>query len=561
MNRIKFKSVFFSNFIGFFLLMSLILISVTVYMYNVVISSMRAQIDTINNTTNRNYQAMCEKAFRESEYTMSKLIVNNDTRNFVFGEESLDLFYNLQDNLCAEIQKYKGINTYVNSIYIYSEVNDAICDGYNITETGHFEDSAWLETIQEVSDDNLITLYRKMNNVYPNVISFVKIIKGYQRKGAVVVNIDVDKFAQSFYIDDDNLMKYIVSKDEVILCANDTTLIFDELSEHENVLAPNKNDVYSEIESQYYDWKYVCVTKSDEYRKEIRTAVFRVLLTGLLLLFFAVIFGFVYAKKTTKPIKTIADVLDDVDDSDVDIIHDYEVERIVSNIMKLINKNKNLEIELEKGLEKLNKIHFAALQLQINPHFLYNTLNSIGIKVRKENPQSRIPKMINNLASLMRISLDNKNELITVECECEYTRIYIDLLRQRYGDIIDVNIDYGDTGTYRIIKLILQPIIENAVYHGILKSGRHGLISIMFKKENNNLKITVSDNGVGMTEEEYSRLNESINKSYVLEDKEHLGLKNVNERIKILFGNEYGIEITGAENCGTTVSAIMPVIK
>ena len=206
----------------------------------------------------------------------------------------------------------------------------------------------------------------------------------------------------------------------------------------------------------------------------------------------------------------------------------------------------------------MSEIKYTALQLQINPHFLNNTLNMIGIKARKENADSRIPKMINDLAKLMIISMDNKHELITVRQECEYMNIYADLLKQRYGNIIDLRVQDNGLGEAKVVRLILQPLVENAVFHGILKSGRRGIISITFEKADEDLKITVADNGAGMTTQECEMLNRQAGRHHALEDSKHLGLQNVNERIKIMFGNNYGIRIFSRENDGTSVVVTLP---
>lgn len=414
--RLKLKGIFLKSFIEFFILMCLILIFVVVYLYNSAMSNIRKEIDTINETTNKNFETMCEKSFREIEYIISKLMVDYDVRNFMLGQNSIDLFYNLKDNVCAEIQKYKGINTYINSVYIYSAVNNNVCDGYDIIKTEDFEDIGWLESINNTGKPNSLTiLYRKINNNYPNVITFIKQINNYEGNGAVIINIHTEEFSQSIDASDINQEKYIITNDGLVLYAKDRTLIFLDAEQSGILNTLDKNDVYSEIQSEYYDWKYICITQFDGYRSEMLISINRILIIGGILLALVLIFSIVFAKESSKPVKTIADIFNNIKSADIEKIPEYEVESIALNIMRLFNKNEDLKIEVEKGLKRLNKVQLTALQLQINPHFLYNTLNSISMKARKENLSSRIPKMINNLAALMRMSLENKENLITID--------------------------------------------------------------------------------------------------------------------------------------------------
>lgn len=559
MKRFNFKSIFFKNFTIFFMLMMLVLIFVAAYIYNATMTSIRKEIDAINVSTNQNFETMCEKMFRESEYIASKIAINTNIRNYILEEGSVNLFSNLEDNICSEVQKYKGINTYLHSIYVYSGASDSVCNGNSIIDAETFEEGMWMKDINKSNEKEFLAVYRKVNNKYPNVVSFVKFVNDYEHSGVVVVNIDLGEFAKNFNSSDKNQMKYIIGGDNTVLYANDASLIFEKLDNAQISEALSKDDVYSEIASQYYDWKYICITKADAYKNEIKLSIYGVLSICLAMFIITIIFGTVFARESSKPIKTIAEMFDEIDDSYIDDMSDYEVECIVENIMKLINKNKDLEKELESELKRMSEIKYTALQLQINPHFLNNTLNMIGIKARKENADSKIPKMIHDLAKLMIISMDNRHELITVRQECEYMNIYADLLKQRYGDIIELQIRDNGLGNAKVIRLILQPLVENAVFHGILKSKHRGIISIVFEKMNEDLSITVADNGAGMTAQECERLNRHVSRQHALEDKEHLGLKNVNERIKIMFGNNYGVRIFSQENKGTSIVVTLPL--
>ena len=196
------------------------------------------------------------------------------------------------------------------------------------------------------------------------------------------------------------------------------------------------------------------------------------------------------------------------------------------------------------------------MQAQINPHFLYNTLDSIIWMA--ETQDSNIVPMTEALAKLFRISLNKGNEEILLKKELEHVNNYLIIQSMRYADKFTYDIQTEDhVENCHVIKLIIQPIVENCIYHGIKKKRGSGHISIRAFRQEKNLIIKVSDDGCGMTEEIRSKiLSDEIEPENI--SGSGIGVRNVNERIQLRFGKEYGISYESEEGKGTTVTYVLP---
>lgn len=222
---------------------------------------------------------------------------------------------------------------------------------------------------------------------------------------------------------------------------------------------------------------------------------------------------------------------------------------MMKRIRTLIN-----EVYLSKITQK--EAELKALQAQINPHFLYNTLDSI-IWMAETN-DSNIVAMTEALAKLFRISLNKGNEEISLERELEHVKNYLIIQSMRYADKFTYEIS-AEPGVERCrtIKLILQPIVENCIYHGIKKKRGTGKITIRAYRREQNLIIEVSDDGCGMPEEICRKiLSDEIESENI--SGSGIGVKNVNERIQLRFGKKYGLSYSSEEGIGTTVTYVLP---
>ena len=238
----------------------------------------------------------------------------------------------------------------------------------------------------------------------------------------------------------------------------------------------------------------------------------------------------------------------------------YEVQHLAKAIKSMVNEMNILmkNIMIEQELKRKSELN--ALQAQINPHFLYNTLDSIIWMIENEKYDGSIV-MVTALARFFRISLSKGKNVITVKDELEHARYYLTIQNIRYKNKFTYNIEADeDTLNLTSIKLIVQPLIENAIYHGMEYMSGDGDIVVKSYKKDNDLYIDIIDNGLGMPQEIADKLlTEKVNN--VQKKGSGIGLRNVHERIKLYFGDEYGLEIYSEPDEGTTIRVHMPAIE
>ncbi len=214
-------------------------------------------------------------------------------------------------------------------------------------------------------------------------------------------------------------------------------------------------------------------------------------------------------------------------------------------------------VKLEQQLKR--RAELKALQAQINPHFLYNTLESIRWKAERAGAQD-ISQMTMSLATLFRIGLSRGQEIIAVKQEMEHVQSYLQIQKLRYGDKLNYTVDFEeDIMQLYTVKLILQPLVENAIYHGIKESENDGLISIAGRKKDGILELRVEDNGPGIPASRLEILNKDLQRGLCVSG-DGYGIFNVNERIRLYFGTQYGLTLASKFGEGTVATITLPCI-
>ncbi len=309
----------------------------------------------------------------------------------------------------------------------------------------------------------------------------------------------------------------------------------------------------------YSGWKIVGVSYVDELvtnKKYFNNLILYISLFGIA---FEVLASMFISAKISQPIKRLEKQMNKLEKGDFNISVEEKGEDEVRRLSKAFNmmvaKIKMLMDQIITEQEGKRKSELKALQAQINPHFLYNTLDSI-IWMNENKNYEGVTVMVAALAKLFRISLSRGHEIICIADELEHARSYLTIQKIRYKDKFEYTIDVEPgLQSERTLKLILQPIIENAIYHGISPLNEKGIIKITVISEGDNILFQVSDNGYGIKPEILKELLVQESTSY---HSGGVGLKNVNERIKLFYGEEYGIEIKSEIDVGTTVCIRIP---
>lgn len=242
----------------------------------------------------------------------------------------------------------------------------------------------------------------------------------------------------------------------------------------------------------------------------------------------------------------------------------YEVNHLFMNYNRMIRHLQELFAELERKQQDVRKSEYAALQAQINPHFLYNTLDNITWKIRSGDAADAIDEVM-SLSRFFRLSLSKGAELVSVEDELEHVQLYLKIQKKRYGKRFDYMIESymraADMNRFYVPKLILQPLAENSIYHGFERTLQGGRIEIWADRKDDKIIFEVFDNGSGMEADKLKAINEDLKnpeKIKNLDEKNGYGIFNINARIKIIFGMEYGLEFASEEGKSTVARLTLP---
>ena len=309
-------------------------------------------------------------------------------------------------------------------------------------------------------------------------------------------------------------------------------------------------------------WRVIGVSYLDEVNATRDRTLSSVLLTTLLCCAgVAVLIAVIFSQIITKPVKSLIGAMRGFEEHPENYryspapIHIAELQLISDSfgqmawiVQSLMEKTRN-----EEAL--LRKTELKALQAQINPHFLYNTLDSIQWMCERGKNESAV-RMVGALGKLFRISISRGHELIPIRDELKHVESYLIIQKYRYSDRFEYTFDVDESlGGYLCSKITLQPLVENAIYHGIEPLIDDGEIIISVKPDGDDILMTVSDNGVGMTAEQVEGLLKKERS-----DSSGIGIKNVSDRIKIYFGDNYGVKVESEPDVGTKITVRIPRI-
>ena len=269
------------------------------------------------------------------------------------------------------------------------------------------------------------------------------------------------------------------------------------------------------------------------------------------------------SKSITVPVRELVDVTEKIAEGKLDaranIYSGDEIGRLSNSVNSMAEDIDGMLVRIKEDEHKMRNAEIRLLQEQINPHFLYNALDTIVwlIEVRENE---KAVNMTMSLSQFFRQILSHGREYIKISEEEAHVKSYLEIQQIRYADILDYEINFDrEILDYRLLKLTLQPVVENALYHGIKYKRAKGTIKIGGKLKGDLIYLTVEDDGVGIAPEELENLRENIKKPCKDTDK-GFGLANVNERIRMNFGEQYGMIIESEQGVGTKVSVVVPAI-
>ena len=282
---------------------------------------------------------------------------------------------------------------------------------------------------------------------------------------------------------------------------------------------------------------------------------------------FAVTAAWAISRSVYLPIKRLHDVTTTITKNDLQALvtrdNVDEITELGMSFNIMIGRIRELLDAKVREQEELKKAELRALQAQINPHFLYNTLDTI-IWMAEAQQTAQVVEIVTALSSFFRISLSKGRDWITIGEELERTQSYLTIQRMRYRDILDFRIEADEQVLdYTILKLILQPLVENALYHGIKNRRAGGTIIVRARQRTEGeVLLEVEDNGIGLTPDQLARLQAELNDdSGEMKLDSGFGIGNVNKRIRLYYGRQYGLSLRSEYNTGTCATLVIPARK
>ena len=569
----KFNSIFLRTFLFITALTVIPFIVLSIMFYSNTLKNIREEIALENSYIFDNSVNIIDRTLMEVDTLSSSLASNESTQLYTINNVSTDSF----KTISRLAKTLPIIYRYIDSIYIYSEPTDTVIMDNNSIPLSDLSDTDWISAYHAVTSPKGTIIPRSKNNVYPQLITIIKpIYVADEKKGAIIMNINTQSIYNSMLYQQykDGRLFFLVNADNKIIISSELSY-FNTYPDH---IGPNtltiesnpKNSVYEINDKNYVvlsgdssisDYKYISAYPLELYEHKLSTMKLQII--GILLLLMIIIFilAYVASVRSYSPLNEIISFLDN-SQPPADSIEEEdknELMYIINSIQTHINDKTKMAEILEERMKLLRKSQYDMLQTQINPHFLYNTLETINwMAYNMSNSENPVSKSLINLASFFRNTLTS-GYFVSIENEIKYTKEYVNILALRYGDLFDIEWDIDESIlSYTIIKICLQPIIENAVYHGIKQKNDKGLIKIKGLCDDNNIILIVSDDGIGIEKDALDELNKTLSETSFTNEKSHIGLSNVNQRIKIIFGDSYGIHVESTVGVGTDVYVTIP---
>ena len=515
---------------------------------------------------------------------------SEDIRHFLNQSEEeiqIDDLKILEEKIQRNLKVYTDINSEIFGILIVNNYDKYISNELNKKTRDALTKEIWyMEAINESEKVHFFSkpIGRNLKSYKSysaeDIISISKAIINKDTNkpiGVVMADINLKKFDE---IIKDN---YIGEKGFFYILDNNNNIVYSPVNSiiyriNSNNFDSNKDSFVRSINNEKFKimyttsnltgWKSIGVFSFKDISKDITSMERFTLIIAIATLFLAVFFSLLFTNSIVTPIKELRTLMKGVESGDLDLKfeeHKYSNEfgelghsfnHMVSEIKKLINMVYNEQ-------RSKRKAEIETLQAQIKPHFLYNTLDTISWMAEDYNAKD-IVNLVGALTRVFRIGLNKGREEINLKDEIDHINSYLIIQKYRYEDKLSYEIDFDrEILNSLILKLITQPIVENAIYHGIKEKRGKGKILIKFNRVFDDIVITVEDNGAGILEEKLQNINSMLETSNSFcidsESGSGYGISNVNTRIKLTYGQAYGLKYYSKIGEGTKVEIKLPV--
>ncbi|WHH61123.1 sensor histidine kinase [Petroclostridium sp. X23] len=488
-------------------------------------------------------------------------------------------YYEGQNKISTMLKNIISVQEYIKGIYILSSngnfyTNDWGVDEYEFKKTyqSYFANQT---TAKEHFTGLHEVNYHSLSN--SSVISYIRPIFDINSEkyiGTIIIDINYELLKEIFTIssiqNDEKVLvidrngekilnfPYNISLDNIV---NDNPMLLEVEKTQLNKKVFGKESIIISNTIDYTDWKIIRIVSSDKIYRDTNKLKTIATYISVVFIIISLSASLVLSSTLTKPITELTHKVKLVEKGDltvnVKVKSKDELGQLSNSFNNMVVKLKDLINKLLEEQKKKSDMEFQILQAQINPHFLYNTLDSIKWLAVIQNINN-ISDMATALINLLKYNISRTTPSVTLEEEIESVKNYIKIQKYRYGDIFSVKYNVQEeTLKCTTLRFILQPIVENAIFHGFESVEGNGIIQISTKIRNGNLIIEVTDNGSGIDDDTLKSITEDANFKKKFSG---IGVQNINERIKLYFGKNYGLCFSSELNEGTKVTLTLPVI-
>ena len=555
-----------------FLLTSLIIANYTLYFDYLVKNEVASAINSAQKTK-QNIEIVLKLANDMSVSLSNKSDIQSEVKSSKFSIS----YY--KDHINLMLEQLISVQEYFDGIYVIGD------NGRFFSSNAESDLASVLEKHQLPGDlhENIGTLFPNTSrngyyvmNSNESMISLVSPILHDvtgEFKGVVIIDMNYTYLREAFSAASfENVEKVLIvnQKGDILFSFPYNVYLGEVIEKNSNLLELQAVQINSRIFGKdciivsdtidYSGWKLIRIINTDKITSSVN-------MLGRITIYIFMVFALVslaasllLSVSITKPIVELNKKIKRVEKGDlsaaISINRDDELGELSASFNKMVAQLKNLINEKVEQQKKKSDMEFQVLQAQINPHFLYNTLNSIKWLAVIQNIEN-ISEMTSAVINLLKYNISTKKTLVTLDDEIESIKNYVNIQKYRYGS--NFNIEYyldDKTTDLKILKFILQPLVENSIFHGFKNYKYGGKIKIRSEIIGKLLVIEVQDNGSGIDKWRNESSENDEGKMY-----RGIGLNNVHERIRLYFGSEYGIRVESEENIGTCITLHLPVIE
>lgn len=570
------------------IIISIVLFSTIIYKYfeRFLETGVTKSFKVVNSQITRNLDTFFKNIAKISEMPfydndIQKILVK-DYSKFEYPE-----FEKIQGHYIITDEFFKTIfllNDFIDSVDLYPNNSDVLyTKGFNQTINYEYspKNEQWYKDIINKDGEEIILGLRKNKQVISHqeyIVTVGRSIKTHYKNdilGVFLINIKVDtlkRLYEEVKLSSKSRQLIVDQNNNIVYSNNNYEIgqpINKEISKHFNDKSKyvkmylNEEEVLIVINSsKYTSWKVISIISSKDLYTDIIIIRNLIYIAGVILIILSIIVSLFISKSISKPIKQLRNLMKKFEygslNENVEVKGNKEINELSKTYNKMLGEIKNLINQIENDEENKRIAELNALQAQINPHFMYNTLNVVKLMAEMQGADN-ITNALNSFIYLLTFAARTNETYISIREEIEFLKNYISILGLRYYNKFSVNYDIDERiYDYKILKFIIQPFIENAIFHGFVDNNKINSLELKGRIYQDTIVFNIIDNGEGMSDETIQNvLNSEIEEKKGFNS---IGINNVVNRMKLYYGEDFGVNIKSKKGKGTEIEIKIPAL-